>query len=200
MFSGIIDHCGTIASLESRKDSLHILIECQFTDMQAGESIAVDGICLTVINPNPKQFYCDISSETLNLTTAKNFKVGCKVNIERAMRMGDRIGGHMVSGHVDQTAIVKDIQRTQDFIKMMIGNVTKENMSYLVKKGSIAVNGVSLTLNQILSDGFELMLIPHTLEITDLKYLTLGDEVNLEFDGIVKTIVQTVNESLKHAH
>lgn len=198
MFSGIIDHCGTIISLEPGKDSLRVLIECQFTDMQAGESIAVDGICLTVINPTSKQFYCDISSETLNLTTAKNFKVGSKVNIERAMRLGDRIGGHMVSGHVDQVSAIKDIQQTHDFIKMTIGDIEKENMPYLVKKGSVTVNGVSLTLNQILPDGFELMLIPHTLEITNLKYLKPTNAVNIEFDGVVKTIVKTVNEYLKH--
>lgn len=194
VFSGIIDHCGIILALEKQASALQAVISCEFSELVSGESIAVDGICLTVINPQKKQFTCDISIETLNLTTAKTFAVGRKVNLERALCLGDRVGGHMVSGHVDQCAMVQSVEHENGFARMQIGNLAVAQMPYLVKKGSVAVNGVSLTINHVTADGFELMLIPHTLENTNLQYLNVGDTVNLEFDTIVKTIINYLQQ------
>lgn len=194
MFTGIIDHHGKILALEQTPKALRALIECNFNDLAEGESIAVDGICLTAIEPQTKRFYCDISPETLKLTTAGDFQVNSLVNLERALRMGDRLGGHWVSGHVDGCGHIKDKQQQQEFVTLTIAGIPPENMPLLVKKGSIAINGVSLTLNEITPDGFQVMLIPHTLERTNLKDLKIGDKVNLEFDSMVKTIINYLKQ------
>jgi len=189
MFSGIVDHLGTIIWLERSNNSLSALIETEFTNLQEGESIAVDGICLTVVKPSKQLFYCDISPETLALTTANSFTVSQKVNLERALCFGDRVGGHLVSGHIDQPATVKEIEFKQNFVSIKFTNIDSEFINYLIKKGSIAINGVSLTINNVFADGFEIMLIPHTLERTNLSFLKPGDMINLEFDQLVKTTI-----------
>ena len=193
MFSGIVDHCGTIIKLEHSQNGLHALIDTQFTNLQAGESIAVDGICLTVVKPHHQQFYCDISPETLTLTTAADFTIGCKVNLERALCFGDHVGGHLVSGHIDQQATVKTVQQ-QEFVSIVVTNIIAEHMNYLVKKGSVAINGVSLTINEVSMDSFEVMLIPHTFERTNLSLLNPGSAVNLEFDQLVKTTIHYLKQ------
>ncbi len=188
MFTGLIDHCGIIREINRTKNALHAIIECTFSDLIEGESIAVDGICLTAIHPQATIFAVDISPETLQLTTAEQFVPGNKVNLERALRMGDRLGGHWVTGHVDQRATAHKIISHQDFVELQITGVAKEAMPYLVKKGSIAVNGVSLTINEVLPEGFQVFLIPHTLQRTNLQILQEGSLVNLEFDFMAKTI------------
>lgn len=189
MFSGIVDHLGTIIRLERSNNSLAVLIETKFSSLQEGESIAVDGICLTVVKPDNNLFYCDISPETVALTTANFFTVGQKINIERALCFGDRVGGHLVSGHIDQQATVRTVQLKQDFAIIEFTNINSEFIPYLIKKGSVAINGVSLTINNVFTDGFEVMLIPHTLERTNLSFLKVGDIINLEFDQLVKTTI-----------
>lgn len=189
MFSGIVDHCGTIVKIEQRNRALHTLIQTQFNNIEEGESIAVDGICLTAINPNKNQFYCDISPETLALTTAQNFFANRKVNLERALCYGDRVGGHLVSGHIDQLAFVKSIQPQNEFVTMTFSDIKPNFINFLIKKGSIAINGASLTINNVFTDGFDVMLIPHTLERTNLGELSSGDAVNIEFDQLVKTTI-----------
>ncbi len=189
MYTGIIDHCGTIIEISKTANALKALIQCQFTDIEEGESIAVDGICLTATQPQKHLFSCDISPETLNLSTAHGFTPQRKINLERSLRMGDRVGGHWVMGHVDTRGIVQKIVKQAEFTEFHIGGLTPENMQYLLKKGSIAVNGVSLTINEVLPDGFKVMLIPHTLERTNLSALTKDDEVNLEFDWMARVIV-----------
>lgn len=190
MFSGIVDHCGTITDIKKTGDALSVEIKCAFTELQAGESIAVDGICLTVTDPQLHQFRCDLSPETCRLTTAKYFQKNQEVNLERALRLTDRFGGHIVMGHVDQQAIVKTIQSTNEFIDMTFSGLDNNALKYIMKKGSIAVNGVSLTVNELLPDGFQIMLIPHTLAITNLKHLKSGSLVNLEFDWMARVIVR----------
>lgn len=194
MFSGIIDHIGTIIGLEKKLNGLQLTIETQFNNLTAGESIAVDGICLTVINPEEKRFACDLSPETLQLTTAHEFAVGRHVNLERALRLGDLVGGHMVSGHIDQQAFVKVTEWQHEFFLLTFSGIAKEALIYLVKKGSIAINGVSLTINEVLADGFQVMVIPHTLERTNLKHLTVGNAVNIEFDSSVKVIINYLTQ------
>lgn len=197
MFTGIIDHYGIIRAIERTMNGLKALIECEFTDLIEGESIAVDGVCLTATQPQTKQFSCDISPETLNLTTAKDFKPGRKVNLERSLRMGDRMGGHWVMGHVDQRGMIKKIVNHAEFTEMHLGGIPAEHMQYMLKKGSIAVNGVSLTVNEVSDDGFQVMLIPHTLMRTNLNFLSVNDEVNLEFDLMVRVLVKKANETVK---
>ena len=194
MFSGIIDHIGTIIGLEKKLNGLQLIIESQFNNLTAGESIAVDGICLTVVDPQEKYFACDLSPETLKLTTAHEFAIGRQVNLERALRLGDPVGGHMVSGHIDQQAFVKVTEWQHEFFLLTFSGIAKEDLIYLVKKGSIAINGASLTINAVLADGFQVMLIPHTLERTNLKYLTVGDAVNIEFDSSVKVIINYLTQ------
>lgn len=192
MFTGIIDHCGVIANIEQGNRSQVVWIESQFDDLTAGESIAVDGICLTVVTPEAKRFRCDISPETWQLTNAKQFVKGKLVNLERALRISDRLGGHFVTGHVDCTAYLTHKQYQQEFLEMRLQGIPTVNMRYLIKKGSVAVNGVSLTINETLVDGFAVMLIPHTLERTNLGQLTIQDQVNIEFDWVAKVIAQQV--------
>lgn len=190
MFSGIIDHCGRISEVTKNHDSLSLWIECKFADLQPGESIAVDGICLTVTDPQNNRFRCDLSPETCRLTTAQHFQKNQTINLERALRLSDRFGGHIVMGHVDTQATVNIINPQKEFIDMSFKGLDKNAIKYLMKKGSIAVNGISLTVNEVLPDGFQVMLIPHTLEITNLKNLTPGANVNIEFDWMARVIIR----------
>lgn len=194
MFSGIVDHCGTILALEQQTNSIDALIECTFTNLTEGESIAVDGICLTAVAPQAQRFLCNISPETLQLTTAQTFAVGRKINLERALCMGDRIGGHWITGHIDQTAKIVAIRQQQEYLELQIGGLSAATMPYLIKKGSIALNGVSLTINEILADGLKVLLIPHTLLRTNLGQLSVGDNINLEFDWMTRVIINHLQQ------
>lgn len=190
MYTGIIDHLGKIISIQLIEKGLRLTIACQFKDFQLGESIALDGICVTVVASRDSEFDCELSPETLALTTANHFKVGGEVNLERSLTLNDRLGGHFVMGHVDTTATVKSIENHADFTRVIFSGLAAEAMPYFAKKGSVCVNGVSLTINEVYIDGFEVMLIPHTQERTNLKYLEKGSRVNIEFDTIARIVVQ----------
>lgn len=193
MFTGISDHCGIIKHINHDNSALSVWIECNFVDMEPGESISVDGICLTVVEQQPKLFRCDISSETCRLTIAERYKPGQLVNIERALRASDRLGGHFVTGHIDQLASVASINMQGGFTEMRFNNIdTVLAKKFLIKKGCITINGVSLTINEVFADGFAVMLIPHTLERTNLKSLNTMDQVNIEFDWMVKIVSQQI--------
>lgn len=194
MFTGIIDHCGKIIAIKQNEQASQIWIASQFNDLKLGESIAIDGVCLTVAEIKNNNFLVDISPETLRLTTLGNLKINSNVNLERAMQLNDRIGGHFVSGHVDQIAKLKNIKLYQDYIEMEFVNVLHEAGQYLIKKGSVAINGVSLTLNDVLADGsFKVMLIPHTLERTNLSLLKPEDMVNIEYDMLAKLVAKQLS-------
>ena len=188
MFTGIIDHCGIVKKIEKNADVLRLSINCEFKDIAAGESIAVDGACLTAVSPKHNQFSCELSPNTMALTIAQHYEVGTRVNLERSLRMMDRLGGHFVNGHVEQVAIVKQISPQEEFIAIRFSGIQKSVQPYLIHKGSITVNGVSLTINEVFLDGFEVMLIPHTLQRTNLGQLQQGDAVNLEFDLLAKIV------------
>ena len=206
MFTGLIDHCGHILAIENIGDGRRFHIQTHYTDIASGESIAVNGVCLTVvercltndtqtnavqknaIQTSAQQFTCDVSPETLKLTNAGHLKVGGSVNLERSLRLNDRLHGHFVMGHVDQTGIIRATTAYAGYTHYTIAGIAPESRSLLVKKGSIAVNGVSLTLNEITEDGFEVMLIPETLKRTNLRELTVGDIVNVEYDYLAKLL------------
>jgi len=190
MFTGIIDHCGTISDIVRRDKSLCLSIACQFDDLQMGESIAVDGICLTVIEPQPKQFLCEISPETLALTTAQFFQSGRRVNLERALRPADRFGGHFVMGHIDLHCQVAQMLPQDGFINCHFSGLGELARPFLARKACIAINGVSLTINTVAADGFTVMLIPHTLARTNLSDLTVGDKVNIEVDYLARFVLE----------
>lgn len=183
MFTGLIDHCGIVQAIEKNKDSIRLSIQTSFTDLVLGESIAVDGACLTVTSFQDGIFTCDISPETEKLTIVKNYQKGTKVNLERALCLSDRLGGHFVMGHVDQMGEIIGKVLHAEYVELLIDVHEKK---YLVPKGSIAINGVSLTINAITDTTIQLMLIPLTLAKTNLSHLSVGDYVNIEFDWLSK--------------
>ena len=199
MFTGLIDHCGDIRSIEVLPDYKILLVGTQFFDLQLGESIAIDGVCVTVTERKANMFSCHLSPETLTCTKACNYKIGSRVNLERALRLTDRLGGHFVSGHVNQTALVENRKRYAEFIQINCKNRSEKPWIYLISKGSVTLNGVSLTVNTVTEDSFSVMLVPHTLECTNLGDLKEGEIVNIEFDLIAKIIIQKTNEVFSNA-
>ena len=192
MFTGIIDHKATIAAVEKNDSHMQLTITHAFGPLALGESIAVDGVCLTVTQFDENTFQCQLSSETVRRTTAANYQVGQSVNCERAMQAKDRFGGHIVTGHVDKTLHVRAIEAEGDFIVYRFGGVEKSDLGLLTAKGSVAINGVSLTINTVDADGFSVMLIPHTLLITNLSGLIVNAIINVEYDYIAKLVQRNV--------
>ena len=189
MFSGIIKHTGKINKIHKSNNNciIEILSKIKFSKSEIGSSISCSGTCLTLENckGNLSKFY--ISKETLNRTNFKSSSKGVLINLEKSIKYGDRISGHFVQGHVDTTSIVKKI----DFVgKSWFINfqLNKKYKKYLVHKGSITINGVSLTISKILKDGFQIVIIPKTLRLTNLMYLREKDMVNVELDVLGKYI------------
>jgi len=191
MFTGIIDQLGIILDIQKHPAFYQLRIASPYSDLQKGESIAIDGVCLTVTSHDGGTFTCDISQETLKVTTLKNWHIQQQVNLERALQLSSRLGGHIVTGHVDQICTVSSIMKMGDFIEMAFTGLTAMGDKLVIKKGSIAINGVSLTINEVNGQGgFKVMLIPHTLEHTNLKSLREKDAVNVEFDMMARYIVE----------
>jgi riboflavin synthase len=188
VFTGIIQATGVIRSLESNEGDLRISIECEDLDLSAaelGDSIAVDGCCLTAVALTDCSFVADVSNETLRLTTLGQRGVGCAVNLETALRHGDRLGGHLVSGHVDGlgrvTARSDDARSTR-----MNFSMSEELGRFVALKGSVTVDGVSLTVNAVSDEAFEVNLVPHTLAATTLGEFQVSRAVNLEIDLLAR--------------
>jgi len=197
MFTGIVDHCGEVVSVENIPSGFRIKIKSHFDDFVLGESIAVDGICLTVIDADQNYFNCDVSPETLKLTTANKFKKNYKINLEKSLKLHDRMGGHMVMGHVDTQAELIHVDKSGDFVLMRFGKYSPEYLKFIAKKASISINGVSLTVNDVQKDYFEVMLIPHTLSRTNLADLQVGDNVNIEIDYFARYIINYLESQQK---
>ena len=189
MFSGIIKHTGKINKIykTSNNCAIEILSKIRFSKSEIGSSISCSGTCLTVekYKSNISKFY--ISKETLRRTNFKSLKKGDFVNLEKSLKYGDRISGHFVQGHVDTTSTIKKIKFVgkSQFINFKLAKKFKK---YLIQKGSIAINGVSLTISKILKDGFKIAIIPQTLKFTNLICLKEKDVVNVEFDILGKYI------------
>lgn len=194
MYTGIVEQLGMILSFDKLAGKYRLKIASNFTDFVLGESISVDGICLSVTEFEGHNFYCDLSPETMAVTTASAFKVGAHINLERSLRVGDRLGGHYVMGHVDQTCRLKAHVQHGDCVEMTCDGLTDEGLRYFIPKGSVCINGVSLTVNRVEDDSFTVMLIPDTLQRTNLSELAAGDTVNIEYDFMVKTVVHQLKQ------
>ena len=189
MFNGIVKNTGKIYRIFKKNNNcvLEVLSKIKFTKSEIGSSISCSGTCLTLekYNRNLSKFY--ISKETLNKTIFKSLKKGDIINLEKSLKYGERISGHFVQGHVDTTSTVKKIDFIGKSWKIYF-KLSKKFKKYIVQKGSITINGVSLTIAKIFMDGFQIALIPHTLKLTNLIYLKEKDVVNVEFDVLGKYI------------
>lgn len=189
MFTGIIEGIGEIKEVKGAEKglSLRVSIPNIFDDIKIGDSIAVNGACLTAKTITGGSFIADVSAETIRRTTMGRLKTGDRVNIERALMLSDRLGGHIVTGHIDGTAKIVDKRQEGESVKIMF-SLDKELLRYIIKKGSIAIDGISLTVNELNSASFSVNIIPHTKEKTTLLDKSVGDEVNVEVDIIGKYV------------
>ncbi|MGD2138035.1 MAG: riboflavin synthase [Gammaproteobacteria bacterium] len=188
MFTGIIQAVGSIASLEQRSGDLRLGIQAgklPLEDVQPGDSIAVSGVCLTVVELVASRFFADVSGETLRCTILGDLDVGDPVNLEKALTLASRLGGHLVSGHVDGIGSVTGRRQDSRSVQFSI-QAPDELARYIAVKGSICVDGVSLTVNGVSGAGFELNIVPHTLEETTLGGFRPGRRVNLEVDLLAR--------------
>lgn len=183
MFTGIIEEIGRIVSIKKGPQSLVLTIggNIIFSDLKIGDSVAVNGVCLTATTIGNKQFTADVMPESISMTTFTNLKVNQLVNLERAMIANGRFGGHIVAGHVDGTGRVTNIERKDNAVIFTIA-AAKSVMDYIIYKGSIAIDGISLTIMNRTENTFSVSIIPHTLGETVLGNANIGTEVNLETD------------------
>lgn len=189
MFSGIIADIGIIEHTENRDGGLNLTIATRTLDMddvQLGDSIAVNGVCLTVVKIDGNRFNVNVSRETLNCVTGLEIQGSC-VNLEKALRLTDRLGGHLVSGHVDGVGEVVEFTNLTESWKLNV-RVPQSLAKYIATKGSVTINGVSLTVNQVNNDVFSVNLIPHTLAVTTLNELHAGNKVNVEIDLVARYV------------
>ena len=198
MFTGLIEGTGKLKTLEPRGKDMRLSIQASFDleGFQTGESVAVDGVCLTVVSWQARTFTVDVSQETLSRSTLGQRSVGDEVNLERALRLGDRLGGHLVNGHVDGRARVMARKQRGDSLVLTF-EVAAELGRYIIEKGSVAVNGVSLTVNRCDEQSFDVNIVPHTALVTTIGNWRVGDEVNMEVDIIgkyVERFVRTMQE------
>jgi riboflavin synthase len=190
MFTGLIETSGVLRRVTPKGPLVTLVIgapAAMVAELTLGESVAVDGACLTVVRAGGDTFEVDASSETLSRTTLGERHPGDALHLERALRLGDRLGGHIVAGHVDATGRVRSRAALGQALELVI-EAPSEVMRYVVAKGSIAVDGVSLTVNEVLADGFSLVLIPHTQGIVHLHRKQPGERVNLEADLLGKYV------------
>lgn len=196
MFTGIVRGVGRIASIEDRGGDSLVGIDTAGADLgpvAPGDSIAVDGVCLTVTRVGESGFEADVSAETLRATTLGRLGPGAGVNLEPALAAGDRLGGHLVSGHVD--GVGELVWRTEEARSRRLRFAVPPPLArYIAVKGSIAVDGVSLTVNAVVGAEFEVNIVPHTLTATNLGTLAVGDEVNLEVDLVARYLERLLDE------
>ena len=195
MFTGIIQGLGTLVEKRSAGGGMIFVLEADFdlVDPEEGESIAVNGACLTARDIRGNQFCVDVSPESLSRTGLGRLQVGSRVNLERALRLSDRLGGHLVSGHVDAQGRVEERRSTGDFT-LFTFSLDPGLTRYIIEKGSIAIDGVSLTVNSCERGRFAVSIIPHTLQVTMLGRLKPGDLVNIEVDMIGKYVEKMLAE------
>jgi riboflavin synthase len=193
MFTGIISDVGTILEVTQMGDTRYVIETSYDTKgIDIGASIACSGVCLTVIEnmetPSPR-FAVEASAETLNVTTAKKWAVGTKLNLERALKMGDELGGHIVSGHVDGIAEIKSIEPDGDSLRFVFA-APEELAMFIASKGSVTLDGTSLTVNEVRGNNFGINMIPHTQAVTTWGQSKSGDLINIEIDVLARYVAR----------
>lgn len=193
MFTGIVEALGKV---ESTHGSL--VINCPLDDIKVGDSVAVNGVCLTVTNAKHGKLSFDVSEETLKRSNLKFLKKGDWVNLERALSLNSRLGGHILQGHVDTTLRILELYQTSGHWSLKV-ELPSEFSMLVVEKGSIGIDGISLTVNYVSNRSFSINIIPHTYQNTNLKFRKAGDLVNVEFDVIGKYVINYLNQKGRDA-
>ena len=200
MFSGIVQEVGTVKNINSKSNILELVISSSglIRDLQIGSSIAVNGCCQTVVEKDDKSFKVEATQETLGKTNFRNLQIGSKVNLEASLKLGEKLDGHLVTGHIDGIGEVEILDFSEDkIIKIFF---PKELDKFIAQKGSVAVNGVSLTVIEVKNDNFTFSLIPYTKNNTNLGFLKSGDLVNLEVDLISRYLINYLEKSREYAN
>jgi riboflavin synthase len=193
MFTGIIETLGTITNIAKEQANIHITIKSNFTnELKVDQSVAHNGVCLTVVNIENNKYTVTAIKETLDKSNIGKLKISDSVNLERGMKLGDRLDGHIVQGHVDQIATCTNIKE-EDGSTVFTFNYDYTNKNITIEKGSITVNGVSLTVVNSKQNEFSVAIIPYTIKNTNFKFIKLNDIVNLEFDVIGKYVSRLTN-------
>ncbi|MFH0877150.1 MAG: riboflavin synthase [Candidatus Omnitrophota bacterium] len=192
MFTGIVQQLGLVKALRRHGAWLYLDLAASLSldEVKIGDSISVNGVCLTVVRIQDKILSFDVMPQTVQTTTLKSLKHGDRVNIEPALKVGDRLGGHFVTGHVDCVGVIRSKRLTRGNTEVHIG-VPSKFLKYLIPKGSVAVDGISLTISDVKRGGFSVGVIPHTLKATTLGFKTSSAPVNIEFDFLVKARAKT---------
>lgn len=195
MFTGIITEIGTIKDKsEAAEGDIRFTVQAGFSmdDVAMGASIACDGCCLTVVEKGVDWFAVDVSKESIAKTTLKSWDIGYKVNLERSLCVGDELGGHIVSGHVDGLAVLESVTPDGESFRLKI-KAPQELARYIASKGSVALNGISLTVNEVDGDVFGINIIPHTWEHTNLQHIKAGAFVNMEVDMLARYVARMMD-------
>jgi len=198
MFTGIIEDKGKVLRIEYRGQEMRLTIELppHLTELQLGDSININGVCLTVVNKKEQEIELDLSQETLQKSILGEVKEGSQVNLERALRLVDRLGGHIVTGHIDGIGVIVEKRKQRDFLQLRI-RVPESVSRYVVQKGSIAIDGMSLTVNEYQGGEIQMTLIPYTIEKTTLMDKKVGDRVNVETDILGKYVEKLLDRGDK---
>ncbi|KXZ40659.1 riboflavin synthase alpha chain [Alkalithermobacter thermoalcaliphilus JW-YL-7 = DSM 7308] len=198
MFTGLVEEIGIVESIENFSNSSKIVIKCNkvLGNLKLGDSISTNGVCLTVTNYDNKSFSADVMGETIQKTNLKYLKKLDKVNLERALKLGDRFGGHIVTGHIDGIGTICDIKK-DDIATWISINANENIMKYIIYKGSVCIDGISLTVACVEKNIFKVSIIPHTKTLTTLSNKNVGDFVNIECDIVGKYIEKLLNFSNK---
>jgi len=200
MFTGLIESVAHVIENEPHQSGRRLTIEASFEGIQSGESIAINGVCLTVLHHHDgRRLSFDLSPETLALTTLETLTSGQKVNVERALLASSRMGGHYVSGHVDTTAKICSLRKIGEFIELSVSDFNMPASSYLLPKGSITLDGISLTINSTKAELITVMLVPHTLSMTTFSELKIGQNVNVEFDYLARIVAHQLASFMPRA-
>ena len=202
MFTGIVKAQGVVDTVEPRGGDLRITVrssDLPWHEFSTGESISVNGVCLTAVKLFDDGFAADVSVETMDVTALSDLAGGSTVNLEPAMAVGERLGGHIVSGHVECVGVVKAREHDARSVRLVI-EIAEEYRRYVARKGSICIDGVSLTINEVSGTGFEVNIIPHTAEVTTIDGYRIGTRVNVEVDLIARYLERLIGSDEDSSH